>query len=149
MVLCDGGFLLSTGVSIMMNGVCCVVQMNGEKSLRQAMRNDIREEWKEQREVETQVKLEQERQTERLRLQAMEKRHKLLHHHSRRRPSPTQYLLSRKSRDTTSPAGSPGRWSGVSQSRYSSPNNRFSHRPENDTVPSLLDEELEEEPALL
>lgn len=63
---------------MMMNGVCCVYQMNGEKELRQAMRSDIREEWKQQRAEEAQAKLEEEKLTERLRLQALKQRHKLL-----------------------------------------------------------------------
>jgi hypothetical protein len=127
---------LSTGVSMMMNGVCCVYQMNGERELRQAMRNDIREEWREQRELEARTRLEQDQETERLRLQALERRHELLYSMDRRRQPQSS---SRKTIDrfSTYPSEMRGRWSGVSE-RYSP----------TASIPSLLDEEVEEEPTL-
>jgi ATP-dependent protease HslVU (ClpYQ) ATPase subunit len=72
------GFLLSTGVSLMMNGVCCVYQMHGEKELRQAMRSDIREEWKEQREIEAKTRQHYEVDVERLRRASLEQRYQLM-----------------------------------------------------------------------
>jgi hypothetical protein len=72
------GFLLSTGVSLMMNGMCCVYQMHGEKELRQAMRSDIREEWRAQREIEDKTRLHYKDDVERLRLASLEQRYQLL-----------------------------------------------------------------------
>ena len=138
MVLCDGGFLLTTGVSMMMNGVCCVYQMNGERELRQAMRDDIRDEWRQQREVETRAKQEQERETERLRLLALEKRYKLLHGTTRQlTPVCSRSIIGTNEKSESSP-GSRGRWVGVSS--RSSP--RSLHRRAHDAMPCLLDEEL-------
>ena len=56
----------------MMNGMCCVYQMNEEKELRTAMRRDIREEWKLQREIEARERQQYEQEIERLRMEAME-----------------------------------------------------------------------------
>ena len=70
---------MSTGVSLLMNGVCCVYTMNEEKDLREAMRQDIRDEWRLQREIETKERQQREAESEWLRLQALEKRyHKLM-----------------------------------------------------------------------
>ena len=130
---------MSTGVSIMMNGVCCVYQMNGERELRQAMRNDIRDEWREQRELETKAKFEQERESERLRLVALEKRYNLLHKDTHtRRPVETQMFASRSAikasgQRKSSPTGSRGLWSGVSSRDF--------RCRDHSLLPSLLDEE--------
>lgn len=64
-----------------MNGVCCVYQMHEEKELREAMRRDIREEWKLQRQREfeaAQRRRHYKMQSEKLRRDALEKRHRLL-----------------------------------------------------------------------
>jgi len=75
MVLLEGGFLLSTGVSIIMIGACCIYTMNEEKELREAMRQDIRAEWKFQRELENRERRQQEMEADRLRILALEKRY--------------------------------------------------------------------------
>lgn len=96
------GFLVSTGVSLMMNGMCCVYQMHGEKELRMAMRQDIREEWKLQRQLEVEWQEEQRQQLERqvyqqqeeeqivrqLRLQSMKQRYHLLHEQDQKMVQP-------------------------------------------------------------
>lgn len=95
------GFLVSTGVSLLMNGVCCAYQMNGERELREAMRSDIREEWRLQRALEAQERREYEHRAERLRLEALEKRYHLLkaaqqrHHRSSSYKSKTRTKNSR------------------------------------------------------
>lgn len=147
MVLCDGGFLLSTSATMMMNGVCYLHQMNGERELRQAMRDDIRDEWKQQREVEAKTKLEQEQEQEaqRLRWLAMEKRYSLLikcrlrqpAHNDAARISPK---IETSGRSRSSPNSSQGQWVGVS-SRYA--RSILPRRREVASLPCLLDEELD------
>lgn len=61
-----------------MNGVCCIYSMNEEKDLREAMRKDIREEWRIQREIESRERKQREAEVERLLLQSLERRHQKL-----------------------------------------------------------------------
>ena len=72
------GFLLSTGASLLMNGACCIYSMNEEKDLREAMRQDIRDEWRLQREIESREKQQREAEAERLFLRSLERRHQKL-----------------------------------------------------------------------
>lgn len=72
------GFLLSTGASLLMNGVCCIYSMNEEKGLREAMRQDIRDEWRQQREIESRERQQREAEAERLLLRSLELRHQKL-----------------------------------------------------------------------
>lgn len=59
MVVCSGGFVASTVASIMMNGVCCLWQMEEEKEKqvrqREAFRRDIRVEYERQRRIEQEI----------------------------------------------------------------------------------------------
>ena len=48
-MVCDGAFLASTIASILMNGVCCMWQMQEEEDRREAIRKDIRAEYNRQR----------------------------------------------------------------------------------------------------
>jgi len=48
-MVCDGAMVASTLVSMMMNGVCCVWQMQEEDERRDAIRKDIRTEYTRQR----------------------------------------------------------------------------------------------------
>jgi hypothetical protein len=48
-MVCDGGMLASTIVSLMMNGVCCMWQQQEEKERREVIRRDIRTEYWHQR----------------------------------------------------------------------------------------------------
>lgn len=158
MVLCDGGFLLSTGVSMMMNGVCCVYQMNGEKDLRQAMRSDIREEWKQQRAEEARAKLEEERLAERLRLRALKQRHKLLNKANKQPklnwPLGATFTFEDASITSQEKAASSSMVGGSSQPRQHNYHNRHTrdaslNKKMNEdcdiTLPCLLDEEIEED----
>ena len=58
-----------------MNGVCCIYSMNEERDLREAMRQDIREEWRIQREIEAREREQRDAEVERLLLQSLERRH--------------------------------------------------------------------------
>ena len=48
-MVCDGAMIASTALSLMMNGVCCVWQMQEEDDKRAAIRKDIRIEYERQR----------------------------------------------------------------------------------------------------
>ena len=86
---------MSTGVSLMVNGVCCVYQMQGEKDLRNAMRSDIREEWRTQREIEAKTKhLQYDEEVERLRMEYQIQRHQVLEASKNHRLRRKQHLVS-------------------------------------------------------
>lgn len=59
MVLCEGSFVMSTVASLMMNGVCCLWQMEEENDRqmqqREAIRQDIRVEYERQRQIEQEI----------------------------------------------------------------------------------------------
>jgi hypothetical protein len=59
MVLCEGSFVMSTVASLMMNGVCCLWQMEEENERqmqqREAIRQDIRVEYERQRQIEHEI----------------------------------------------------------------------------------------------
>jgi hypothetical protein len=48
-MVCDGAMVASSLVSMMMNGVCCMYQMQEEDERREAIRKDIRFEYERQR----------------------------------------------------------------------------------------------------
>jgi hypothetical protein len=48
-MFCDGAMIASTIASLMMNGVCCMWQMQEEEDRRHAIRSDIRVEYERQR----------------------------------------------------------------------------------------------------
>lgn len=62
MVVCEGGFVASTIASLMMNGVCCVWQMQEEEDRRDAIRQDIRVEYERQRVIERDLWAQRQRQ---------------------------------------------------------------------------------------
>jgi hypothetical protein len=49
MVICDGGIVTSTVVSLLMNGLCCIWNEEMEVERREQLRNDIRDTYKKQR----------------------------------------------------------------------------------------------------
>mmetsp|Transcript_13007 Transcript_13007/g.26388 ORF Transcript_13007/g.26388 Transcript_13007/m.26388 type:complete len:213 (-) Transcript_13007:137-775(-) len=55
MVVCTGGFVAQTVASIMMNGLCCIWQMEAENDAREAIRKDIRVEYERQRKIEQEI----------------------------------------------------------------------------------------------
>lgn len=60
-MVCDAATLLGTAASLMMNGVCCMYQMQEEEDRREAIRKDIRVEYERQRLAER----DQQRQSDR------------------------------------------------------------------------------------
>jgi hypothetical protein len=54
-MVCGGGFIASTVASLMMNGVCCMWQMQEEEDRRDALRKDIRVEYERQRRAEQEL----------------------------------------------------------------------------------------------
>ncbi len=48
-MVCDGAMVASSLVSMMMNGVCCMYQMQEEDDRREAIRKDIRFEYERQK----------------------------------------------------------------------------------------------------
>ncbi|CAB9506098.1 expressed unknown protein [Seminavis robusta] len=145
------GFLVSTGVSLMMNGMCCAYQMHGEKELRQAMRSDIREEWRQQREIEANAISQFEKEAERLRFESLEQRHMLLEFLKRQqqgeneeRSEPTTTIdACRSSSSSSSSSRQQRRAACCSQSRASCARDRQS-RSGKWTQPSLFDDDGED-----
>lgn len=51
-MVCDAAMIVSTLVTFMMNGACCVYQMQEDEDLRQTIRKDIRVEYERQRVID-------------------------------------------------------------------------------------------------
>lgn len=58
----DTAFVAGTLASFLMNGACCVYQMNREDELRQELRQEIRREWHHQRKREVEKQHETAKQ---------------------------------------------------------------------------------------
>jgi hypothetical protein len=122
------GFLVSTGASLLMNGVCCVYQMNEEKDLREAMRKDIREEWRVQRQREFEVRKRYKKRSQELRFEALEKRYRVLEtNNTNKRIDGTTYTAKKHA------------------SLHESDEDSLSLTYSMDSFPSLLDEDLDED----
>jgi hypothetical protein len=55
----DAAFFAGTIVSFMMNGVCCMYQVNREDEFRESLRKEIQKEWFEQRQREVKEQQDQ------------------------------------------------------------------------------------------
>lgn len=74
MVVCEGSFVVSTIASLMMNGVCCLWQMEEENERqlqqREAIRQDIRVEYERQRQIEQEIWHQRQREYQEAAFQA-------------------------------------------------------------------------------
>lgn len=67
----DTAFVVGTLASFLMNGACCAYQMNREGEFRESLRNEIAQEWQEQRQRE----LEQQQAEHETRMRQFEERY--------------------------------------------------------------------------